>query len=139
MDKDKQQKFFQKTLWHMKKQNWEECMDASGEHCTYWNQKEGTKCAIGHHIPEDDYREGMEDLEVAHLLQEYPHLEYIFKDIPLPLMQDLQSFHDGMMRKYVEPDQRQKEADSIAQRHGLIQYAPTRGFYCRTRKVVSDE
>ena len=85
------QEFFDKTLAHLKQQG---VRSAQGASCLY-RGPDGTKCAIGFHIPDELYESEMEGKGVGNLLVHYPELKPLFEGVSDGLMIELQGLHDN--------------------------------------------
>lgn len=90
------QEFFDKTMEHLRKQG---VPSARGASCLY-RGPEGTRCAIGFHIPDDMYNLRMEGVGVSNLLQNYPELRSLFESVTPGLLSEMQTLHDV----WLEPD-----------------------------------
>ena len=105
------QEFFDKTLAHLKQQG---VPSARGASCLY-RGPEGTRCAIGFHIPDDMYNLRMEGAGVSNLLQNYPELRHLFKGVSDELMIELQGLHDN----YLGTSYFEERVEKIAARYHL--------------------
>ena len=83
------QEFFDKTLAHLKQQG---VRSAQTARCLYRGPN-GTKCAIGFHIPDELYKPEMEGKGVGNLLGHYPELRPLFKGVSEGLMVEFQVLH----------------------------------------------
>lgn len=63
--------------------------DSGPVHCAY-RGPDGTKCAAGFFMSDDDYRPGMEGLRASAIKDIY----VIFNGLPLDFLDDCQSAHD---------------------------------------------
>ena len=92
------QEFFDKTMEHLRKQG---VSSARGASCLY-RGPEGTRCAIGFHIPDDMYNLRMEGAGVSNLLQNYPELKSLFESVTPGLLSEMQTLHDVWLDRGVE-------------------------------------
>lgn len=83
-----EQEVFDKVKKHLLKQN-SKAMD--GDNCVY-RSPNGSQCAIGCMIPDDQYDETMELNNAAILIEEWPDLP--FANINPNFLKDLQEIHD---------------------------------------------
>ena len=104
------QEFFDKTMEHLRKQG---VRSARGTSCLY-RGPEGTRCAIGFHIPDDMYNLRMEGAGVSNLLQKYPELRSLFESVTPGLLSDMQTLHDTWM-----PVGMEGRAKAIASKYAL--------------------
>lgn len=61
--------------------------------CEY-RTKEGHKCAIGYHIPDDQYATYFEGQSVEEIIDELDIL--LLNDVPTPVLTDIQYIHDSL-------------------------------------------
>ena len=85
------QEFFDKTLAHLKQQG---VRSVGGARCLY-RGPDGTKCAIGFHIPDELYESEMEGKGVGNLIVHYPELKPLFKGVSEGLMIEFHGLHDS--------------------------------------------
>ena len=105
------QEFFDKTMEHLRKQG---VPSARGASCLY-RGPEGTRCAIGFHIPDELYKPEMEGKGVGNLLGHHPELRPLFKGVSEELMEELQLLHDNDLgTSYFE-----EQVEKIANRYHL--------------------
>ena len=106
------QEFFDKTLAHLKQQG---VPSARSDGCLYRGPN-GTKCAIGFHIPDELYKSEMEGKGVGNLLDHYPELRPLFKGVSDGLMEEFQGLHDN------DPGTRyfERQAERIADKYKLV-------------------
>ena len=93
------QEFFDKTMEHLRKQGVQSRGEAS---CCLYRGPEGTRCAIGFHIPDEMYKWGMEGKCVGNLLGHYPELRHLFKGVTPGLLSEMQTLHDEWLERSVK-------------------------------------
>lgn len=75
----------------------------------------GLKCAVGHLIPDEMYKEEMEDVGAFYLPKKYPEIEELFDDCSMHLIDVLQEIHDCY-----HPKSWEEEWKKVAQEYDLI-------------------
>lgn len=89
------QQAFDKIVKHLKDQKWVQAMGRlshSASTCSF-RGVEGRKCAVGCLIPDNLYKEEMEDACVGHVQSQVPEI----KNVNTSMLYDLMFFHDDQM------------------------------------------
>ena len=107
------QEFFDKTLAHLRQQG---VRSAQGARCLY-RGPDGTKCAIGFHIPDELYESEMEGKGVGYLITHFPEVQPLFNGVNRYLLSEMQTLHDTWMPYGVES--MEGRAKAIASEYAL--------------------
>ena len=84
------QKFFEKTTKHLLGQGKKSKIGFS---CKYRGRGD-LKCAMGIHMSDDEYLEGMEGYGIGSLVKDFPELSISKWGVDMDLMVSLQNVHD---------------------------------------------
>ena len=86
------QQFFDVTVAHLRKQGGPA---TEGARCAYL-ARDGSKCAIGCHIPSDVYKRELEEKSAATLMAYFPEVAKIFEGVGSALIDEMQKTHDNI-------------------------------------------
>lgn len=113
------QQYFDNALFGIRKQGYKRSVSIG--RCRYRGAG-GCKCGAGHSLPDDLYSSRMEGSTIRTLIRNNPEVKAHFRDVPGPLLTEVQQAHDDALAASAQYFEQQMA--EIAAEHGLTYTEP---------------
>lgn len=119
MDSLTLQEVFDNALFGIRKQNYEPSLKDGKESMCSYRGDGGSKCAIGHSIPNRVYHESIEGMPIHDLLDSNSKIRDLFRGIFWKPLKDLQLIHDDLTISSRKKDHFEFNMEEFAIRYDL--------------------
>jgi hypothetical protein len=112
------QQAFDNALFGIRNQGYRQSITSDESSCAYRGNND-LKCGVGHSIPDELYKKGMEGKAFNNLLSEHPEIQDLFQNVDWQLLSKIQWAHDKYLESGFENWQYEAEMKEIANTYKL--------------------